>query len=191
MWIFLNNAFLSIVKNQNDASKLLVRARIAGDIERVFPGVRVEHTSRADYAWRAAIDRSQVSAKLAQLADGIDYPNFKNSVREDRRHDAYMSVWQDMLILQQEEKPKKKVGRPGAPEEHIAREFEYTKIVNTEGLSNKKAIEKVADKNHRSPETIRSSLKSFKKWRKELYDSRNSAYRESIGEHQKKNDNEK
>ena len=39
MWIFLNNAFLSIVDKGGDGSTLLVRARRKDDIGRVFPEV--------------------------------------------------------------------------------------------------------------------------------------------------------
>jgi len=42
MWIFLSDSFLSIVdKDDPSGATLLVRARVAGDIERVFPGVAV------------------------------------------------------------------------------------------------------------------------------------------------------
>ena len=37
MWIFLNNSFLSMVENRNNKEELLVRSRIKGDIEKVFP----------------------------------------------------------------------------------------------------------------------------------------------------------
>ena len=49
MWVFLNNAFLSIVEHRENQNILLVRARIKGDIERVFPGVMVHKTPEADY----------------------------------------------------------------------------------------------------------------------------------------------
>ena len=37
MWIQFNNAFLSIVENRDNKLELLVRARIKGDIEKIFP----------------------------------------------------------------------------------------------------------------------------------------------------------
>ena len=36
MWIQFNNAFLSIVENREKKKELLVRARVKGDIEKVF-----------------------------------------------------------------------------------------------------------------------------------------------------------
>ena len=36
MWIQFNNAFLSILENRDNKLELLVRARIKGDIEKIF-----------------------------------------------------------------------------------------------------------------------------------------------------------
>jgi hypothetical protein len=103
MWIFLSDSFLSIVEYRPDPSKLLVRARIRGDIERVFPGVRAVHTPvRADYAYRASIDRKAVAVAVSKQVLDIDYPNFKDSVLEDDRHDAYMGVWTTMNNYQRQ-----------------------------------------------------------------------------------------
>ena len=41
MWIQFNNAFLSIVENRNNKLELLVRARVKGDIEKIFPDADV------------------------------------------------------------------------------------------------------------------------------------------------------
>jgi hypothetical protein len=103
MWIFLNDAFLSIVEHREYASKLLVRARVQGDIERVFPAAKVLHTPvRADYAYRAVIDRTIVVKAISTQVLNIDYPNFKNSVKEDDRHDAYLAVWLTMNDYQRQ-----------------------------------------------------------------------------------------
>lgn len=53
MWISLSDSFLSIVALEGpaaDPAQLLVRARVAGDIERVFPTAMVTHTPKHDYA---------------------------------------------------------------------------------------------------------------------------------------------
>ena len=54
MWIFMKDAFLSIVDKGGDGSTLLVRGRHAGDIERVFPGAKVERTPARDYLFLCA-----------------------------------------------------------------------------------------------------------------------------------------
>ena len=103
MWVFLNNAFLSIVdpdKHGGPSPKLLVRARFEEDIGRVFPGADVEHTEDHDYAYRALILREIVSAKMAQSVEDIDYHNFKGSVAEKERHNTYADVWLVMFRAQ-------------------------------------------------------------------------------------------
>ena len=102
MWICLNKAFLSIVTPGSDpASKqLLVRARRPGDIESVFPGAKVEKRPERDYLFRALLDRHVVAAAIAAEVSGIGYDNFKNSVKNNRLHDAFARIWSVMAALQ-------------------------------------------------------------------------------------------
>lgn len=100
MWVFLNDSFLSIVADRDHKNRLLVRARAEGDIERVFSDATVEHTPRADYPYRAFVLRRVVVGAMSNAALTIDYPNFKNSVKEVDRHDSYMSVWGIMRSFQ-------------------------------------------------------------------------------------------
>jgi hypothetical protein len=45
---------------------------------------------------------------LADAVDRIDYDNFKSSVEEQDRHDAYMGVWSAMLRLQMDRRQPKR-----------------------------------------------------------------------------------
>lgn len=92
MWLCLNNAFFSIVDTTNDGN-LLVRARRKGDIQRIFGKVEVTKTAGRDYLWRAYIDRETVAAVVSKQVLGINYGNFKNSVRDDDLHRAYSAFW--------------------------------------------------------------------------------------------------
>jgi hypothetical protein len=107
MWLFLNNAFLSIVDKGGDGDTLLVRARRAGDIERVFPEAEVQIGGGTDYRYRARIDREHVAQALAEAVRSIKYPNFKSAVRDEDRHEAYMEVWSAMFAYQQQEARKR------------------------------------------------------------------------------------
>ena len=98
MWVFLNNAMLSIVAQRSQPGTLLVRARSAGDIERVFPDVKVSETPTADYRYRAEISAEEVRA--------IDYPNFKATVRDAGRLHAYHDVWDVMARYQEVKHPR-------------------------------------------------------------------------------------
>ena len=100
MWIMTNNSYLSMVSKDCGPSKLLVRARRAGDIEKVFPDAKVTRTTNRDYLYRAALPRNVVKQTLAAMIDKIDYPNFKDSVEDSSLHAAYVGVWCAMAGLQ-------------------------------------------------------------------------------------------
>lgn len=100
MWIALNDAFLSVVDKAKDKNFLVVRARKQGDIEAVFPGVKVQVGGGTDYKYRAEIPRLTVAQEMMSRVMGINYSNFKSSVKDRARHDAYMKVWSAMMDLQ-------------------------------------------------------------------------------------------
>lgn len=101
MWILMNDAMLSIVRHRTRPDDLLVRARLAGDIERVFPQVEVVEGAGSDYRFRATVPRPEVAEAISRRLLDIDYGNFKNSVREPKRHEAYFDVWHAMHDLQE------------------------------------------------------------------------------------------
>jgi hypothetical protein len=100
MWIMTNNSYLSIVSKDCGPAELLVRARRAGDIERIFPYAKVTRNTKSDYLYRAVLPRDAVKQALAAMIDFIDYPNFKDSVDDRSLHAAYVSVWCAMAGLQ-------------------------------------------------------------------------------------------
>jgi|TARA_B100000953_G_scaffold271564_1_gene242504 hypothetical protein len=102
MWVMLNNSFLSIVENRDNSDELLVRARIKGDIERVFENAAVFEVKPSDYKYRAFIDREDVQKKISKQIRGINYDNFKDSVSktEVERLDAYIQVWSALQRIQ-------------------------------------------------------------------------------------------
>ncbi len=93
MWIFLNDAALSVVEDRADPKRLLVRSRVKGDIQTALPLADVFEDLEADYRYRAFVPREDLKDALARAVDGIDYANFKGSVKQRRRHLAYMDVW--------------------------------------------------------------------------------------------------
>ena len=96
MWIFLNDSFLSVVEHKDKADVLLVRSRIAGDIERAVPEIEVFELENADYRYRAEVGRQRFKDAMCAAVDRIHYTNFKNSVKEPKRKTAYLRVWQEM-----------------------------------------------------------------------------------------------
>ena len=102
MWIFTPDSFISVVDKGDPSGKtLLVRARNAGDIEKLFPDAKVQVGGGTDYRYRARIDRESVAQKISNQIRDIRYPNFKSQVHERSRHDAYRGVWEEMYDFQQ------------------------------------------------------------------------------------------
>lgn len=100
MWFCMNDAFLSVVENRDDPNTLLVRARVKGHIERVFPAAKTFVKRTADYPHRALVSRGTVAQVMADRITEIDYDNFKDSVPENSLHDAYSRVWGVMRGIQ-------------------------------------------------------------------------------------------
>jgi hypothetical protein len=102
MWLFCEKGFVSIVVDRDDPDRLLVRARVKGDIERLWPMARVVKGKGTDYAYRASLPRRLVGHRLAEEAKEIGYDNFKAAaaVQDHRRSKAYFLVWDIMADLQ-------------------------------------------------------------------------------------------
>ena len=101
MWILMSDAMLSIVRHLNQPGDMLVRARLAGDIERVFPSAKVEVGGGTDYRFRAILPEADVVKAVSRRLLGINYGNFKSSVHEPKRHNAYIEVWDVMHRMQE------------------------------------------------------------------------------------------
>jgi len=111
VWIFTRDSFLSIVRDRTDPERMLVRAREAEDIRRIWPSADVTETPDADYRFRASIGRTDTANTIAALVSGITYTtDFKGGVREKDRHDAYFKVWDVMHRWQQH---RSALGSPG------------------------------------------------------------------------------
>jgi len=102
MWILMNSSYFSIVKNKNKKDSLLVRARIKGDIEKVFPKANVIEGAGTDYKYRTFLPKWVVSKAIKKSIEHIDYDNFKDSIPLDDtvRYDVYCDVWLTLLALQ-------------------------------------------------------------------------------------------
>jgi hypothetical protein len=105
VWVFLNNAFLSVVQCEGEREQnwLMIRARLRGDIQTIFPSAKVTSNSARDYRWRAKVRRDEFAAAMRRAVEAIDYPNFKASVRDHQRHDTYLRVWGVMKNAQDEQ----------------------------------------------------------------------------------------
>ena len=100
MWLFTSKSFISVVQKPGDTDLLTVRGRIKGDIENLFPDAKVEANKGTDYKYRAKVPRELVVKVVADQIMSLGYSNFKNTVKQNKRHDAYMNVWSAMYKAQ-------------------------------------------------------------------------------------------
>ncbi|MGI6355190.1 MAG: hypothetical protein ACOX6W_08855 [Lentisphaeria bacterium] len=105
MWLFCKSGFFSAVQHLDSADAIHVRARFAGDLERLCAAhgmtPKVAHTPGNDYPYRMDFSRSQWSRIVQAEAEAIDYGNFKAAVHGDLRRDAaYMDCWAALRSVQ-------------------------------------------------------------------------------------------
>ena len=93
---------LKFVDEEKTSDDYLVRSRIKGDIEKVFPDSDVFEMENSDYKYRSYIRKTDVSSKLKNIVEDINYDNFKNSISPDQteRHNSYLNVWTELRKLQ-------------------------------------------------------------------------------------------
>lgn len=108
MWIFTKQGFVSIKQHNGNPKKLLIRARVHGDLEKIFPGCKVIANAGTDYKFRTTISRNAAAAEIANAVFSINYTEgFKTSVDDhDRRAPFYLRIW-EMLEDMQEALSKK------------------------------------------------------------------------------------
>ena len=100
-WIFSVKGFVSIVIDKQTPGNLLVRGRIKGDIEAMFPEAKVTQDAERDYLYRATIHKDIVRTVIAQHIDAIDYDNFKNANPKERTW--LTRIWNIMYQVQEDE----------------------------------------------------------------------------------------
>ena len=96
MLIFTRNAFLSIVDHAQDDRFLVVRGRIAGDIETIFPEAEVFERPGADFRFQASVARDRVAQRIANTVKEIHYDAFESAVEDGDRRQAYLQDWSAM-----------------------------------------------------------------------------------------------
>jgi hypothetical protein len=103
MWIALSDGFISAVQHKTDPEMLVVRARNPDHLRAIFPGRRVHVSPRSDYAARVFMRREHLAEFLSnQALFEIDYPNFKDSVEDERLHRMYHEMWDAGFAYQRE-----------------------------------------------------------------------------------------
>lgn len=97
MWIFLRDSFLSVVQHDEDRRFLQVRARIRGDIEKIFPEAVVAEDDRGDYRFCCTLSRERVAHTVALRLQHLDYSTINDVVDDSDRAIPYDRVYSAML----------------------------------------------------------------------------------------------
>ena len=120
MWIFCKLGFFSAVQHRDKPDILLVRGRFVGDLERLLDSLSTEdhelcspvtETSNADYLYRMEMPKHIFAKAVAEIAEEIDYGNFKDSVHEgysSPRDAAYMGCWAELRHGQETQAKEKR-----------------------------------------------------------------------------------
>ena len=111
MWMFCKSGMFSAVKHNAKAGVMLVRARLEGDLERLFKAhgmsdkYKVVEIPNSDYRFRVEMDTADWVRCATEEAEDIDYTNFKNAVHDGTVRDAaYMGCWSAMYDAQSKQK---------------------------------------------------------------------------------------
>ena len=112
MWLITPVGFFSIVQKPGDKPKgtLTVRSRVRSDLaalkQHFLPGMGpIQESHDTDYRFRVVAPRSEVSAAMARMVDGLDYSNFKSEVGKTQGHkraSLYHKVWDVLYHLQKD-----------------------------------------------------------------------------------------
>ena len=110
MWLITPIGFFSIVQKPDDKQKdtLTVRSRVRSDLvalkQHFLPGLGwIQESLDTDYRFRAVAPKSEVSAAMSRMVDGLDYSNFKSEVAKKQGHkraSLYHQVWDVLYPLQ-------------------------------------------------------------------------------------------
>ena len=126
MWLCMNNAFLSVVKDRTDPTDrtLLVRARRKAHLKRFLGrSAKIDETPHGDYRWRARVSRDKLSWIMDWHCQNLSYDNFKNSVQEKELHDMYLTWWSDHNKYQEKVTPRPPMKAASSRYAHMLRPF--------------------------------------------------------------------
>jgi len=80
MWIITQHGFYSIVRDRENASRFLIRSRVARDLANLkgLAGLEasIRQTEEREYPFRLVIDERELPRVMNALGNSIDYPSF-------------------------------------------------------------------------------------------------------------------
>jgi len=109
MWVTTTLGFFSVVRAY-ESDDVMIRSRVKKDLDALLDRFSVSRsgisfTPGNDYGYRVVVPIEVWSCWIAELALDIDYPNFKDAVKQKNplRAKTYMHVWSDYHQIENEE----------------------------------------------------------------------------------------
>lgn len=108
MWIFSETGFVSAVRSPEDRDLIQARSRDKESLASfaALSGCPITPTPWGDYPYRVFVSPAQFSAWVSEVADCVDYSNFKSHVSHTRGFDyahALSQVWSVMVQTEDED----------------------------------------------------------------------------------------
>jgi hypothetical protein len=112
VWIFMQDTFVTISQDANQRDRFMIRARVAGDIEKLFPKAQVIRLDDADFRFRAFVPKARVVEVLGRAIGSVDYTSFKSGVKDKCRAWFYTRVWSITADMQDACEELRETGSP-------------------------------------------------------------------------------
>lgn len=100
MWIFTKDGYIDIKQHKDDPDKLLVRARVKGDLEKIFPGCVVVEGGGVDYRFRTTLPRYTVAGYIIREIADMDYIEGFKTKADSKRIPFYLRIWETLCDMQ-------------------------------------------------------------------------------------------
>lgn len=102
MWIATEHGWFSIVRSHENRRQMLVRARDKQHIDNILQYMdwrakyEIIDTPNNDYPYRIIVESDDATDMISDMAEDINYSNFKEHVGETHGHGAYLVFLHDV-----------------------------------------------------------------------------------------------
>ena len=104
MWLFTTDGYYSIVQDDYcQSDEVVIRVRIEEDLKKLLDEMQLDtqiiNIQHADYKYRVIVKKEKLKEFMHNYIDKLDYPNFKNAVKDARRKEYYGEIWYNLYCM--------------------------------------------------------------------------------------------